>query len=139
MRFGILKSVAHNVADSLASGVGLLVGVWVTEIFVEADASPDGAITVDFLAGTATGGEVSSSLAGAVAAYREALPEFCARHGIAIADYRVLEARYARGPFGDQFVVTVEDERGRRASDRYVGSPGKRLRVRPQTYAARVY
>ncbi len=33
MKLGELKSLGHNIADSLASGVGVLIGVYVTDIF----------------------------------------------------------------------------------------------------------
>jgi len=39
------------VADSFASGIGIPIGVYATDVFGEAEESPDGFITVDFLNG----------------------------------------------------------------------------------------
>lgn len=145
MPFGILKSVAHNIADSLACGMGFPIGVFITNIFGEAENVPGGSLTVNFLTGSICGGTPSPELARAVGLYRDALPDFCASHGVDIGRYRVLEACYSSGPLGRdfplgrQFVVTVEDDRGRRSTDCYVGLPGKRIRARPQRYEARVY
>jgi hypothetical protein len=42
MKFDELRSIAHNVADSLASGLSLLVNRWDMEIFEEARRKPGG-------------------------------------------------------------------------------------------------
>ncbi len=52
MKFDELRSIGHNIADSLASGTGLLIGIYGTDIFGEASRSPERFITVDFLTGT---------------------------------------------------------------------------------------
>lgn len=130
MKFAQLRSIAHNIADSLASGVGLLVGVYETDVFGEAARSREGFVTVDFLAGTASGGKPSRSLARAIALYRDGLAKLCAKHGTTPAAFRTLTARYSNGADGPRFLVTVENQKGRRAVDEYVGSPGKRARVR---------
>ena len=51
MKFGVLQSIVHNAADSLGSGIGLIVGVYEMDIYGEAGRSPEGAIKVDFLTG----------------------------------------------------------------------------------------
>ena len=35
MKFGELKSIGHNIADSLACGPGFLIGVYCTDIFID--------------------------------------------------------------------------------------------------------
>ena len=49
MKFGGLRSIGHNIAYSLATGIGLLVGVYGMNTFGEADRSREGFITVDFV------------------------------------------------------------------------------------------
>jgi len=69
MRLGELKSLGHNLADSLGSGIGLMIGVYSMNIFGEAQAEEGGYIIVDFLAGQTSGRKVSSGLKKAVQLY----------------------------------------------------------------------
>ena len=55
MKFNELKSIGHNIADSLASGIGLLTGDYDFDVFGEAAGSPEGFILVDLLTGTWAG------------------------------------------------------------------------------------
>ena len=127
MKFGSLKSVGHNIADSLASGVGLMVGVYEVDIFAEALASPERFIDVDFLSGETSGGKVSPKLQNAVKLYAEALPDLCKRHGVDVSDFQQLTARYSgRRPHFERYDVTIIDKSGRRSTDEYLGLPGKR-------------
>jgi hypothetical protein len=128
MKFNTLRSIAHNVADSLASGIGLMIGLYEMDIFGEASRSKEGFVTVDFLAGTSAGGEVSPALARAISLYADALESLCERQGVKASAFRTLGARYSGRGFGRQFVVTIEDQMGRHAVDTYFGSPGKRAR-----------
>ena len=129
MKFDELRSIGHNIADSLASGIGLLIGVYEMDIFGEATRSPEGFITVDFLTGTSAGGIPSPSLARAIALYRDALALLCGKHGTTPSVFRELTARYSIGSYGKHFLVTIADHHGHRSVDEYVGSPGRRVRV----------
>ena len=128
VRLGVLRSIGHNIADSLASGIGLMIGVYQTDVFREAAGNPDRSLTVDFLRARVVGA-ASPSLLGAVIGYRDALPDLCARHGIAAADFVRLTATYTqtRGP--GQIIVRIEDRWGRSAEDAYRGVPARRMRV----------
>ena len=129
-RVAILKGIAHNLADSVASGIGLMIGVYQMDIFGEASRAPEGYIEVDFLTGTTSGGQASPSLARALQIYsHEALPRLCASHEAAIADFRRLNVRFWQGPIMGRFQVTVEDQQGRVAVAEYDGSPGQRVKV----------
>lgn len=131
MKFGELKSIGHNLADSLASGIGLLIGIYDMDVFGEAAASAEGFILVDCLTGATSGGRPSPKLARAIRLYAEALPGMCERHGVDSASFAALTALYGIDrTYGPHFTVTVEDQAGRRSVDRYVGTPGKRLRTR---------
>jgi hypothetical protein len=130
MKHDDLRSIAHNIADSLASGIGLLIGFYEMDVFGEAARNPRGEITVDFLRGMAVDGRVTQPLGKALALYRDALPGLCERHGVSADTFRVLTARYfTAGIYGRRFVVTVEDQFGRRSIDEYEGNPGRRIMV----------
>jgi|EndMetStandDraft_7_1072992.scaffolds.fasta_scaffold310748_1 hypothetical protein len=128
MKFDELRSIAHNVADSLASGLSLLVNRWDMEIFEEARRSPEGFITVDFLTGATRGGVPSSSLARDIALFPAALADLCRRHGTTSAVFKELTTRYSVEEGGRRFQVTVADHYGRRSADEYDGN-GRRLNV----------
>lgn len=129
MKHGELVSIAHNLADSLASGIGLMIGVYEMDVFGEGARSAGGTIGVDFLKGVVVEGEASASLRRAVALYGEALPGLCERHRGSIEDVRRLEARFWSDEIGPRFEVMVEDAAGRSSTTPYAGLPGKRLRV----------
>lgn len=126
MKHGVLASVAHNIADSLASGIGLMIGLYSMDVFGEAAASPEGFIEVDFLTGTTTGAATSASLANAISLYAEALPGLCRSHGVQVTDFEQLSAKYLGKGLGPEFVVTVTDRKGKQSDRRYVGNPGAR-------------
>jgi hypothetical protein len=131
MKRGSLKSLGHNIADSFASGIGLMIGVYEMNVFAEASSASEGFINVDFLNASSSGGDASSGLRRAIGLYRDALPALCEKHGIDPRQIKTLEARYGTDPvYGPHFAVTVEDNGGRRSTDQYVGVPGKRLRRR---------
>ena len=131
MRFSTLKSVGHNIADSMASGMGFVIGVYPMDVFGEAAAGSEGYIEVDFLRGTASGSAASRSLRRAISLYRDALPDFCRRHGVRFEDFQALQARFGTDQVhGPHFTVTVESASGKRSTDSYLGLPGRRLRRR---------
>jgi hypothetical protein len=129
MNLGKLKSLGHNLADSFASGIGLLVGVYEMNVFAEAAASDDGYIKVNFLSAKTSGSAPSASLARSIELYRDALPGLCSKHGLSREEIKTLEVRFGTDPaFGPHFTVTVESFDGKLSTDQYVGIPGRRLR-----------
>jgi len=129
MKFGEIRSIAHNIADSFASGIGLLIGVYEIHIFDEARRTPEGFIEVDFLNGVATAGKASPSLQRAISLYAQALPALCRKHGCTARAFQSLKARFWCDPLGPRFEVSIEDHRGRCGTDQYVGLPGKYIRT----------
>ena len=128
MKIGQLASFGHNVADSLASGICLMVGIYSVDIYREAAASPEGHIAVDFMTGTTSGSPVSAELGRAIQRYSERLPELTERHGLNLSEIKVLSARFGTDPVaGPHFCVTVETSNGRRSIDQYTGVPGRRF------------
>lgn len=131
MKLGELKSLGHNIADSFASGIGLLVGYCTNDVYGEAAATKPGYIDINFLDATATGSKASPQLLKAIEVYRNAVPDLCKKHQIEFELIRTLSARFGTDPaLGAHFTVTVESRDGRRSVDRYFGWPGKRPRMR---------
>lgn len=129
MKFGELKSIGHNIADSLASGIGLMIGVYETDVFGEARATSAGFIEVDFLNGSTMGGTPSRTLQRAIELYRNQLESLCERHGTRRELFRVLKARYATDKvYGAFYTVIIADHFGRTATDKFIGVPGRRVR-----------
>ena len=98
--------------------------MYLIEVFKEADASSHGFIEIDFLQGLISGGPASPSLQRAIQLYCEVLPDLLRKQKVPIESFRSLTARYAAG----QTLVTIEDDRGRKYLDDYVGVP---LRHKP--------
>lgn len=129
MKFGKLQSVGHNIAFSLASGEGLMIGVYeIGYIFDEAAKSAEGYILVDFLAGTTSGAKPSALLAKSISSYSKALKKLCQKHEIEVEAFRELKARYLVASHGERLSVTVDDQMGRREID-IVASHGERFFV----------
>lgn len=124
MKFNVLRSIGHNIADSLACGMGFLVGVYQTDVFGEACRSPERCIVVDFLSGKVIKGGASPSLARAIALYGKVLPDLCVKHRASYAMFHELTVRYSVAVYGQRFIVTVEDNCARGRWDhqpRYLG------------------
>ena len=128
MKIGDLPSFGHNVADSLASGICFMIGIYDVDIYAEASSSPEGHVVVDFITGSTSGSPVSADLQRALDSYSEALPDLCRKHGIDLSEIKVLSARFGTDSIaGRHFAVTVEASDGRRSIDQYVGTPGRRF------------
>ena len=126
MKFAELRSIVHNAADSLGSGIGIMIGVYEMDIYGEAGRSAGGVIAVDFLTGKVIEGEASASLRKAVELYRTGFDELCVRHGVEPLSFKIATARFGTdAKLGRHFTVHVEDREGRVATDRFLGSPGK--------------
>lgn len=130
MKHAEQRAIGHNVAGSLGSGMGLMIGHYEMDVYGEAHRSPGGAITVDFLAGTVIEGEPSVSLTSSVALYREAFASRCSKAGGSVADFAEAEARFWSDALSRSFTVTVMGQDGRRSTTEYVGTPGQRVKVR---------
>src|SRR4051794_22533326 len=109
MKLGELRSLGHNIAHSLGSGIGLMIGVYEIDIFSEASAGGEGFVSVNFLDGTTFGNPISEATRRAICLYRDALPGLCNKHRVAFSDVRVLTARYGSDQvYGPHFSVHVE-------------------------------
>ena len=131
MKHSKLHGVAHNFADSLASGLAFVVPHYVihTDVYAEAAATAEGFVIVDFLKGTTIGAYPDGELEYAAPLFKVAFPGFCARHGVAHSDFRACLVRFIAGNGGNRYIITVEDQNGRRSSREYVGRQGKRSKA----------
>lgn len=132
MKHSELRAFVHNVADSLSSGIGLLIGVYELDIYAEARSSTSGALAVDFLNGEIVEGEASRSLVEAVPLYQDALAKLIANAGGSISDLKEAKVRFWSGPIDCRFAVTIEDNAGRRSTTEYGGRPGQRVKTLDQ-------
>jgi hypothetical protein len=128
MRFGELKSVAHNLADSISSGIGLPIGLYAYDIFDEAKASPEGYIEIDFVTGAMKGAMPSNVLSEALLQYKRWLVELASKHGVAVSDFTELTIRFGVDVvYGPHFTVSIADQKGRSDVTTYSGMGGKTL------------
>jgi hypothetical protein len=129
MKLTVLQAIGHNIAHSLASGMGFMIGTYLTDVFGEAKAGAPAYVEVNFVNGAVTGAAISQCLKGAVELYRDlALPKLCAAHRVDYSEFQVLTARYSVHPvYGPEYLVTVEATGQRKAVDLYVGYEGRRL------------
>ena len=128
MKHDELRAIAHNIADSLASGCCLMIGVYSLDVFLEAAGNVDGSLAVDFLNGRIDG-VASAELGDAVQLFSSVLPDLCRKHSINRSAFRVLSARYHARVLSHRFTVTVEDYRQRRSTTEYGSWPGQRIKV----------
>ena len=83
------------------------------------------------MTGTTKSQAASAACRDALRKYSEALPALCAKHGVDPAAFRRLEAKYGTDRiYGRHFTVTVESCEGKTDVSRYIGMPGRKLRVR---------
>jgi hypothetical protein len=129
MKHDDLRSIAHNVAASLADGCSFLIGVYDLDVSAAAKHSPRGEIIVDFLRGTVSGAAPSSPLAKAAALFPAALPALCEKHGVSVSAFCEMTARYWATPQGARFVVNVVDQSGHATETEYGGPEGQRTKI----------
>ena len=84
---------------------------------------------VRFAAASLKGRLAAQGRDDAIAKYRAALPELCAKHGASIDDFRELSARYFAAGLSRRIAVTIEDRNGPRPEHEYLGIPVRRAKV----------
>ena len=129
MKHDDLRSIAHNAAASLASGVSFLVGFYELDVFGAARMSATGDVLVDFLRGTIRPAPVSAELTKAIAAFPNALLALCERHGADRSAFKEMSARYWTTPQGGRFTVTIVDQSGQSTETDYGGYDGQRAKI----------
>src|ERR1700690_4226668 len=128
MKHDQLCAIGHNLADSMASGLGLVIGYHPMDVFGEAASSQGGVIEVDFLNGRIARGKASDSLKAAVARFAEVLPRFCRDNGAEVTDFEALSAAFDATALGPRVILSVTDRNRHHTTTEYEGIPLKRLR-----------
>ena len=129
MKHAQLTAIAHNIADSMASGLCFVIGIYQVDVFAEAKRNDPPSLTVDFIGGQVVEGAASQSLQRAVELFRERLPGFCEKHGALISDFAEFRVRFESLRLGPRFVVMITDSRGTRSETEYAGIPGRRIKI----------
>ena len=129
MKHDRLCAIGHNLADSMASGLGFVIGYHEMDVFGEAASSLGGVIEVDFLNGCVIRGEASDSLKAAVAQFAKALPDFCRENGAEATDFQALSVVFDATALERRALLAVTDRNGHSSTTEYAGIPLKRLRV----------
>ncbi|MBT8457156.1 MAG: hypothetical protein HKO95_17730 [Rhodobacteraceae bacterium] len=129
MKHSELHAIAHNFADSLASGQGFVVGHYPTDVFADASSNPGRFLVVDFLTGQLDEGTASDQLLHALPVFRNEFKNFCQKHCASTSDFKEFKTRFEAGYLGATYTVTITDVRGRRSAIEYKGFPGKRTKM----------
>jgi hypothetical protein len=129
MKHRELRAIAHNMADSIASGCSLLMGGYDFDVFADAARSEGGAVAINFLNGEVVEGQASQELRDTLTRAPEAVAKLCAGCGASPEAFRELTARFWSDHVGPRFAVTVEDSAGRRSTIEYEGRPGRRVDI----------
>jgi len=129
MKHAELRSIVHNVADSLGSGIGLIIGHYEMDVYGDAERSHERAITVDFLHGVVIEGEPSTSLVESIALYKTAFADLCSKAGGSIANVVEAKARFWSDALNRHFTVTITDRDGHRSATDYAGIPDQRVKI----------
>jgi hypothetical protein len=106
-----------------------MIGLYNTDVFAEARASPGGVIDIDFLTGTVLAGTPSRAFSDATALYPDAGESLCQRHQLPESAFWQLTARYWSKLLERRYLVTVMNRDGRLAIDHYVGISGRRPKM----------
>jgi hypothetical protein len=131
MKHDQLRSIGHNLADSLASGSSLLFQIFGPDLFHAVRETPERCIVVDLLAGVVTAGRVPPSWDRVIARSPDALAHLCNKHGASPGMFFELTAHYSVGRLSEcRTVLALTDNQGRRSQDTYVGMPGRRVMTR---------
>ncbi len=128
MKHDHLCAIGHNIADSLASGMCFVIGIWSLDVFGEA-AAGDGVIEVDFLHGRIVHGACSENLRKAVTRFANVLPGFCLVNGADVANFEALAASFDATALPYRVSLKIADRSGRHSVTEYSGLPLTRLRV----------
>lgn len=130
MKHAKLRAVAHNLADSLASGVSLLTGAYELDLYGDAARAPGERLVLDLMNGAVIEGALSPALATALARLGPEFARLCAAAGTEPGDCRRAIARFHARAGACGFTLLIEDRAGRTTEADYEGTPAHRARDR---------
>ena len=129
MKFDVLASIAHNIADSL-SGCSFVTDCHGLSPFEDAARKTRRLVEMDLVAGVCIHGDASEELKiAAQIVASEALSKLCSKAGGSPSEFKVLRVRYVVGAAGRGIEVTVENNSGQRRTDFYLAWPARRPKV----------
>jgi hypothetical protein len=129
MKQGQLHAIAHNLADSIASGCSLLLGIYEFSIGAQIAKSPTGRVVIDCLHPRLIEGELTSDMRKLIAAIPGGLTRLCEDEHGAREDFSELRLVFST-TYVAMEVETIVGGNGRAATSRlFAGRPLKRKRV----------
>lgn len=126
MKHGQLRSIAHSLAASLASGVSLITGFYDLDLYGDARNSPDGKLSIDLLKGKIMDGNPSPQLIAAVSSLGPEFHRLCEAEKISPKDCRSAKAYFYAYLNREGFTLVVEDTTGKVTETDYEGSSAQR-------------
>lgn len=123
MKFGELKSVAHNLGHSISSGIGLMIDIFDLDVYGDARNSPSGAIEVDFIRGRISGNPSRKTESGLREYIARGWPELCEKHKVDLTDFSELVISFDQM---GSYTVTVQSQDGRGHVQDFERYDGKR-------------
>jgi hypothetical protein len=126
MKHSQLKSIAHSLAASLASGCSLMTGVYDLDIYDDAGRSPGNELIVDLLNGVVVAGAASPQVSAAVVQLPPNFRRLCAAADVACCDGVGATARFYVTAVHAGFHLVVADSDGRVTETEYEGTQARR-------------
>ncbi len=127
MKHGKLRSIAHNLADSLAGYVGLITGVYDLDLYKDAARSPDGELVIDLLNNKIISGKPSPNHIEAVSRLRPEFNRLCETEKVSRSSFCNAIARFHANKVRYGFTIIVEDDNGKITETDYTGIPARRV------------
>ena len=129
VKHAVLRSIAHNLADSISSGCCLLISDHDIGVYDEAKQTEEKCITVDLLQGTVLEHGASIKLTSQIRQCSVALEGLARSQGASCREFTEITVRFWTNELTNRFSVSVRDRDGRRTTTEFTGRPGKRVRV----------
>ncbi len=129
MKQGQRQAIAHNIADSIASGCSLLLGEYDLPIRHWLATAPDGRIVLDCLAGRVMEGPAKPALEQLAKRLPDAVIALCAKENGSAQDFDALVVTLGSDALGVMAETTVRSPSGNETVDHYVGRPLRRRRM----------
>lgn len=127
MKRGQLRSIAHSLADSIASGISLMTGSYELDLYGDAAKSPGGELSVDLLNGIVVKGTPSSELSTAISRLSAHFDRLCQSAGSSRNDCHAAIAHFHSMPTSSGFTLVIEDSAGQVTETDYEGIPAHRV------------
>ncbi len=127
MKHGKLRSIAHNLADSLAGYVSLITGVYDLDLYKDAGQSPNGELVIDFLNNKIISGNPSPNLIKAVSRLQPEFNRLCESEKVSRINFRNAKAHFYANEIRCGFTIIVEDNNGKITETDYSGIPAQRV------------